>query len=128
MNYNEINDKITSFLQSLNTEISILDFITVDWENNKDLSFDEIESEINNNNGFDLDIIYYPNAIEYLKNNDPSLKESLEIASEFGFSIDNLSSETLASLLYSQNERVKFYNLRDEINEFFDDLRNDNDE
>ena len=124
MNYNEINNKITSFLQSLNTEISITDFIEIDWENNQELNFDNIEEEINDNNGFDLEIIYYSNAIEYLKNNDPSLRYSLELADEYCYTIDTLSSEILASLLYSQNEREKFNNLEDEINEFFDDLRN----
>ena len=123
MNYNEINNKITSFFNSLNTDISISDFIRPDWENNQELNFDSIEEEINDNNGFDIDIIYYSNAIEYLKNNDPSLRYSLEIANELGYTADNLNSEILASLLYSQNEREKFNDLEDEINEFFDDLR-----
>ena len=125
MNYNEINNKITSFLQSLDTDISILDFITVDWENNQDLNFDNIVEEINDNQGFDLETIYYSSAIEYLRKNDPSFEESFEIANEYGYTINDFNSETLASLHYSQNERERFYDLRDEINDFFDDLRSE---
>jgi len=52
--------------------------------------------------------IYYSNAIDYLKENDSSLKESLEIAAEYNYTLENLSSETLASLLASKEERENF--------------------
>ncbi len=55
------------------------------------------------------DVIYYSNAIEYLKENDPSLKNSLEIAEEYGYSLTNTNSETLASLLKSQNNLEDYY-------------------
>ena len=56
------------------------------------------------------EIIYYSRAIDYLKENDASLKESLEIAGEFGFPLDKLSSEVLATLLYQKNlsERIPY--------------------
>lgn len=46
------------------------------------------------------DIIYYHNAIKYLSENDASLHESLELAHDFGFTLENLSSETLATIHY----------------------------
>jgi hypothetical protein len=46
------------------------------------------------------DIIYYYNAIKYLSENDASLHESLELAQDFGFTLENLSSETLATIHY----------------------------
>jgi hypothetical protein len=46
--------------------------------------------------------IYFIDAIDYLKEEDPSLYQSLEIAKEF--SITNLSSTTLANLLYNQKQ------------------------
>src|SRR6056300_1654828 len=61
---------------------------------------------------FDIEIIYYARAMEYLSENDPSLKDSLEIASEMGYTPDNLSSEVLASLLASRLERDRFYELQ----------------
>lgn len=48
------------------------------------------------------EVIYYYKAIEYLKENDPSLMESLEIAADFGFELDKLNSELLASLLMTR--------------------------
>ena len=46
------------------------------------------------------EIIGYSRAIEYLSNNDPSLRESMELAQDMGFDMQNLSSETLANLHY----------------------------
>ena len=76
---------------------------------------------IENSNGFDIEIIYYQTAIEYLADNDNSLRESLGIAEEMGFSLKNLSSETLARLLASQNSRSEFQELESEINDFFEE-------
>ena len=46
------------------------------------------------------DIIYYDRAIKYLSENDASLRESLELAHDLGYSLENLSSETLATIHY----------------------------
>ena len=45
------------------------------------------------------DVTYYSNAMKILSENDSSLRESLSIANDLGFSLDNLNSEVLASLL-----------------------------
>lgn len=47
----------------------------------------------------EYDLIYYARAIGYLKDNDPSLRDSLDAAIEYGYSMDNLTSEILATLL-----------------------------
>lgn len=113
--------KIESFLSELNTEVDVLNLIDVD---NIDCNnaYYSIYEMIDNNGGFDVDVIYFSNAMEYLSNNDPSLQESLEIASEFGYSCDNLNSEILASLLASKLVRDEFYDLESEINDFFAEL------
>ena len=49
---------------------------------------------------YEQEIIYYSKAMNYLIENDPSLKESLSIANEYGSSLESLSSETLASVHY----------------------------
>jgi hypothetical protein len=46
--------------------------------------------------------IYYIDAIDYLREEDPSLRQSLDIAKEFG--ITDICSSTLANLLYHQKE------------------------
>jgi len=118
------NAKIVNFFKTLNTEINIIDYVNledIDFQN----AFNSIYDTIQDNNGFDIDIIYYSNAIQYLKENDASLKESLEIALEYGYTLENISSEILASLLSSKNAIENFYNLESEINNFFNDLNDD---
>jgi len=51
---------------------------------------------------YEQEIIYYNNAVKYLSENDPSLRESLSLAYEQGYNIENLHSELLATLLYQQ--------------------------
>ena len=74
-----------------------------------------IENLNQDNNITNEDIIYFSNAIEYLKENDQSLQESLELASEFGYTTDNINSELLASLLKSKYNQDDFRQLIDDI-------------
>lgn len=119
----EAKTKIENFLKEVSPDdVYILDYVDID---NIDLEnpFDSIEEMISDNNGFDVEIIYYSNAIEYLKNNDPSLNESLEIASKYGYEVGKLNSEILASLLASQYARNDFADLRDDIENFFEEIK-----
>jgi intracellular sulfur oxidation DsrE/DsrF family protein len=84
--------------------------------------FESIQELLQENGDFDIEIIYYNKALEYLKENDPSLRFSLEIADSMGFSFEDLNSETLASLLASENAKEEFSNLKNEIEEFFNNL------
>ena len=70
---------------------------------------DEIRDELQDNGFFNEDIIYYYNAIEYLKENDTSLCESLELAAEMGYQTENINSELLASLHASRKKENDFY-------------------
>lgn len=47
----------------------------------------------------EIEIIYYSTAIELLAEHDQSLCDSLEIASEYGYTTEKLNSELLATLL-----------------------------
>ena len=113
--------QIENFLSNLDTAITVLDFVDIEHIDTP-LAFDDIFEQIAVNGGFDIEITYYSDAMNYLSDNDPSLRESMQLASEMGFSLDSLSSETLASLLASQTERDEFYQLQDEINDFFEEL------
>jgi len=110
--------KIENFLANLETEIDLLSLVDID---NIDMSnpFDSICEMIEDNNGFDIDVIYYSNAIDYLSKYDPSLRKSLAIAYDMGYTADNLNSEVLASLLKTENVKNDFYSLEDDINDFF---------
>lgn len=117
-------EKIEEFLKNLNTEIDILNCVDTESVN----SFDDLRDQIEDANGFDIGIIYYSRAIEYLSNNDPSLQESLSIADEMGYKPGDLNSEILASLLASQNARNELDDLEGEITEFFEELEEDGEE
>lgn len=74
------NDNIKEYLEELNEEYEITD----------------------------TEIIYYHKAIEYIKENDPSMMECFEIASEYWYETWNLNSELLASLLKSRNNESDY--------------------
>ena len=118
---------IENFLSGLYTEIDILNLINLEDINFSD-AYNSIYDMISDNNGFDIEVIYYASAMEYLMENDNSLRESLEIAHELGYTADKINSELLASLLKSQNERENFAKLESEINDFFSGLEEEEDE
>lgn len=114
-------ERIFNFLSNLDTEICVTDYVNIediDFENAYSSILDKIDYE----GGFDVEIIYYGSAMDYLRKNDPSLNESLGLAHEMGFSLYKLNSEILASLLASENARTSFYELDSEINEFFQSM------
>ena len=118
-------EKIETFFAELDKQIdindNIINYVDINAIDNDD-AFTSIYDMIYENGGFDIEVIYYYNAIKYLQENDPSLMEALEIAAEYGYEAKNLNSEILASLLKSQNVRDEFSELKDEINEFFESL------
>jgi len=112
-------EQITEFLKSLDIDnLNILDYINID-EIDTDNAAESIFEMINDNGGFDVEIIYYSNAIEYLKKHDNCLTESIEIAIEYGYTLENINSELLASLLASKKSMIDFWDYQDEINNFF---------
>ena len=115
------NQKIETFLRSLKTEVEILDYINIEDIDFQD-AYNSIYEMVEDNGGFNIEIIYYHNAINYLKENDNSLRESIDIAVEYGYELKNINSELLASLLASENARNEFFELENEINTFFAEL------
>lgn len=94
-----------------------LDYTYKNGDNFQDFC-DTLNDEI-----FCLEMIYYSGAIDYLKENDNSLRESLEIASEHCYQIDYLSSEVLATLLYQKRTTELWYNkISDKVEKLFKKL------
>lgn len=115
-------EQIKTFLDSIEIDnVNLMDFVNID-EIDTDNAAESIFEMINDNGGFNVDIIYYSNAIEYLKRYDNCLTESIEIAIEYGYTIENLNSELLASLLASKNAMNDFWDYQNEINDFFNTL------
>jgi hypothetical protein len=86
-------------------------------------SADNIRDTLDNSNAFDVEIIYYSRAIEYLSKHDSSLKISLSLAHEMGFSLDKLNSETLASILATENVKEDFSDIERELDELCEELQ-----
>tara|TARA_R110000823_G_scaffold310560_1_gene435528 strand:- start:1131 stop:1493 length:363 start_codon:yes stop_codon:yes gene_type:complete len=101
-------------LNNLDVDVRDLSFEQRDEET----PFDHIElfDEIQSVNGFIVEVIYYYKAIKYLQEFDASLNESLELAEELGYELNNINSELLASLLASKYNEDKFWELEEEIN------------
>jgi intracellular sulfur oxidation DsrE/DsrF family protein len=124
----EHRDRVYKFLSELNTEIEVTYYIDVNDLEVEDFNVDMFESiynTIQDNNGFEQEVIFYASAMDYLRENDTSLRESIDIASQYGYDIKNINSELLASLLKTQYVIDDFNELKDEINEFFEELYNE---
>jgi len=79
---------------------------------------DYLESLNENREITDTEIIYYARAIEYIKENDPSMHECFEIASEYGYETKHLNSELLASLLATRRNEEDYYEFIEAVIEF----------
>jgi len=117
-----LKTQIETFLKSLQIEnIDVIDYIDIE-DIDMNHPFESIYDMLDERNAFDIDIIYYGNAMEYLKEKDVSLIESLTLAEELGYQISDCNSEFLASLLASENARIDFQNKETEIDNFFNSL------
>ena len=122
------NERIEDFLKGLEIDnLEVMDYVNIDDIDSSD-AYQSIYEMIDEKGGFDVEIIYYSNAIDYLLNNDPSLHESLQLAAGFGFELSKLNSEVLASLLASEKCRDDFSALETDIEEFFNELNEEDDE
>ena len=108
-------DKIAKLVDAENIlSSSFTDFIPREDADLYD-TIDSIEETLRDNGAFEVEIIYYSNALKYLADEDPSLTEAFEIAQDFGYSLSNLNSEILASLLASHRAEEEWNELRNEV-------------
>lgn len=85
--------------------------------------FCDVVETLSDNSAFNIDIIYYYEAMKYLSKNDPSLNESMELAREFDYHIMDINSELLASLHASHHAESKFAeDLEEEFIELFENI------
>jgi Ran GTPase-activating protein (RanGAP) involved in mRNA processing and transport len=89
---------------------------------------EEIKDIILEYNGFNQEVIYYSTAIKFLAENDPSLRYSLEIASNFGFEAKDINSEMLASLLMTQMCIDEFEELTSELEDLLNEIEEEEEE
>ena len=109
---NELNQTIQNRLSELCEYYALDDpfnYLQEDFVDDiHEYTADEIQEELQDNGYFNVEIIYYYKAMQYLLEHDTSLTESLEYAAELGYETQNLNSETLASLHASRDRENKF--------------------
>ena len=90
-----------------------------DFEDAKDVEsyFEELEEAT-----YQIECIYYSNAMKYLTEHDNSLSESLEIASEMCYEVENLNSELLATLLMQRKELEALYDAKDDLEDLYNEF------
>jgi len=114
------NENIAIFFSNLEFDFCVNHYIS-DFDGIE--NFSDLISELDNAFEENSQIIYYSKAIEYLKDNDPSLMNALSLASDRGLTVDKLNSETLAQLLKAENIRDEFWDKFEAvIDNFFDNL------
>lgn len=106
------NQNLIKFLDTLNLDIDFNAFISDDDDIN---DFYDLHAILDNNNAFSK-------AIKFLAENDNSLQDSINLASELGYDINNVNSEVLASLLATEMLRNEFYSYEGEINDYINEL------
>jgi len=136
MNDKQINE-LKALIESEEKYYNFNDFVFnyIDIEELKEIdNIEDLEEYLRDLNDerqiTDTEVIYYSNAIEYLKENDNSLNNSLELARGLGYTIENINSEKLASLLKSDinlNDYGDFINtIIGELKDIFEEVENEN--
>jgi len=105
---------ITEYLNGLNTELE-LSYV---YENN--MSFNDFEDRVLTMIQ-ETEVIYYSVAIDYLKDHDCSLHESIELAQELGVQVCDITSELLATLLKQSKLSEEFSELYVDIENYFNE-------
>jgi uncharacterized protein YfkK (UPF0435 family) len=117
-----LKNKIEEFLKSLQiVNLDVIDYVDIE-DIDMNHPYESIYDMLDERSAFDIEIIYYGNAMEYLKEKDASLIESLTLAEELGYQISDCNSEFLASLLATENARIDFQEKETDITNFFNSL------
>jgi len=109
-----MKDKQKKLLDEMYEEVEIDVAYVIEDYNDIDSLMDKLQELV-----YEIEVIYYHVAMEYLTEHDTSLQESLGLAHDMGCTLDNLNSETLATLLKQQNASEKLHEYKDELEELF---------
>ena len=117
----ETAEKLKLLFDRVDIEVNFSDLLNNESEYKEIKDYDDLFSYAENNNYFNNEVIYYWVAMEYLMEHDTSLNESINIALEYGYELEGINSELLATLLKQKKDREQFTSLEDEITEIFDE-------
>lgn len=116
--------ELTTKFRELERKYS-LDIETIPYEYYDDLEdakdfesyFEQLEDSTHQ-----TECIYYSNAMKYLTEHDNSLSQSLEIASEMGYEVEDLNSELLATLLMQRKELEALYDAKYDLEDLYNEF------
>lgn len=114
-------EQIENFLQSLETEVDVLEWVEIDRIDMND-PFESIYQMIYENKGFNMRL-KSENAEKFLAENDTAEIKIMAIALAYGYSAKDLTAKSLADLLYTLKTLSKFLSMQDKINNFFKDWK-----
>ena len=121
-------DLLVEFIDTLSVDGVDLPY-HIDWDNTDTVEdFDDLTEMLVDSGAFNIEVIYYGSAMEYLTKNDTSLTRSLGLAHEFCYTPDNINSELLASLIKSEDAREEWDEYESQADEFFGMLEDKLDE
>ena len=91
---NEITEAKKELMVKPNLSRLDIEYIQCEEDDSLDDFRDAVEEMI-----CEYQVIYYTTAIQILSEEDSSLMESIALAQEFGYELENINSELLATLL-----------------------------
>jgi len=123
-----ISDKeteLSDLKQEQSEKVDELEDLLNDFEVNYEVgdSYRSIEEDVQTRIS-EREVTYYSTAMEYLTSNYTSLRESLELADEMGYSPSQLNSEILATLLLQKELNDNWYEVQDEVEELIEAIDN----
>jgi hypothetical protein len=111
----EIKEALKSYdYSNLESELDLMALECV-CEDHDEIDLDEFREQAQDYIMESVQVIYYATAIEFLAKEDPSLRESLEIADEYGTPLASINSEFLASILLQDRCSEELSQLIDEL-------------
>lgn len=115
-----INNTFTTEQETLLNNIYQNTDVDLEWlmTNEKPETMDELREKVDIAIS-EIEVIYYGNAMEYLREHDVSLTESLTLAHEYGFTADKINSELLATLLQQEQAREEMENYYEDLEKLF---------
>lgn len=124
----EKKDSVIDKIQDLINDTDDLSQISFDMDESEISSADDVIAYIEDKI-YEIEVIYYDNAMKILSKYDPSLQESMGYADEMGLSCKDINSELLATLLCQEWAKQDLYNITDDIEEVIDEwLESDKDD
>jgi hypothetical protein len=123
-----IVDKNTKYLKEIFAEGYDEDFIEELLDTPTDEVYDKVSEEIERALDRDDDILYHESALEFLLKEDFSLEESIGLAKDMGYNMDDLNSSVLAYLLKQDLMLQEWSSVEDDVLEIIEDWQSDADE